>query len=118
LEEHQIILSLEKKDLKMREAKLADEQARGQYSFEGPDLLAELEELCMRVARVEEEHAVEAWELEVLVIEALNTLIDFGMLPFWEVPQISKKAQEVLKAMGVILECFKEAHASGAGPWD
>jgi hypothetical protein len=50
LEECQILLSLQKKDLKVREAKLAEEQACDLYFFNGRDLPVELEELCMLVA--------------------------------------------------------------------
>jgi hypothetical protein len=60
----------------------------------------EMEELHACVAGVEEEHAADAEELATLVVEASNTLVDLGMLPIREVPQISKKTQEVLKAMG------------------
>jgi hypothetical protein len=40
------------------------------------------------------------------------------MLPIWEFPHNLKKTQEVLKEADVILERLREAHASGAGPWD
>jgi hypothetical protein len=51
-------------------------------------------------------HAVEVGELLVLVVEASNALIDLGMLPIRDIPQLPKMAQEVLKAEGVILECM------------
>jgi hypothetical protein len=44
LEERQILFSLHKKDLKMWEAKPAEEQACNLYSFIERDLSAELEE--------------------------------------------------------------------------
>jgi hypothetical protein len=50
------------------EVKLAEEQACDLHSFNGRDLLAELEELRLRVARVMDEGIIEAWELLVLVI--------------------------------------------------
>jgi hypothetical protein len=45
LEEHQIFLSISKKELKFREAKLVEEQARNLHSIDRRDLPAELEEL-------------------------------------------------------------------------
>jgi hypothetical protein len=72
LEERQILLSLQKKDLKVQEAKLAEEQAHNLYSLDGQDLLAKLEELHVRVAGVDEERAANAAELAVLVVEASN----------------------------------------------
>jgi hypothetical protein len=46
----------------MQEAKLAEEQAHDLHSFDGRDLPAELEELHVRVAGVEGEHATEVVE--------------------------------------------------------
>jgi hypothetical protein len=116
LEERQILLSLQKKDLKVREAKLMEEQAHDLHSFDGWDLPTELEELHVRMAGVEDEHVVEAGELPTLVVEASNVLVDLEMLPIRDVPQFSKMAQEVLKATGLILERLRGEHASGTGP--
>jgi NAD(P)-dependent dehydrogenase (short-subunit alcohol dehydrogenase family) len=104
LDERQILLSLQKKELKMREAKLVEEHAHGLHSFDECDLSAELEELHALVAGAKEEHAVESGNLAVLVVEASNTLMDLGMLPVREVPKNPKKAQEVSKVVGVIME--------------
>jgi hypothetical protein len=100
----------------MREAKLVEERAHDLCSFDARDLLTELEEFCMRAVEVEEERAVEAGELVVLVIEASNALMDLEMLPICEVPQTLKRALEVLKVVSVNLERLREAHASGTGP--
>jgi hypothetical protein len=90
--------------MKVREVKLVEEQACDLHSFDGHDLLVELEELRVRVARAEEKRATKVGKLAALVIEAANTLMDLGMLPVREIPQNPKKAQDVLKAVGVILE--------------
>jgi hypothetical protein len=45
-------------------------------------------------------------------------LVDLGLPPIRDIPQVPMRAQEVLKAAGVILEHLREAHASGAGPRD
>jgi hypothetical protein len=76
LEERQILLSRQKKDLKVWVAKLADEQVRGLHSFIGRDLPTDLEELHVCMAEVEDERAAEAGELSTLIIEACNTLVD------------------------------------------
>jgi hypothetical protein len=96
LKECQILLSLQKKDLKVQEVKLAEEQARSLYPLDGWDLLAEQEELHTHVAGIEEECVIEAEELAVLVVKASNTLMDLEMPPI----------QEVLMVVGVILECL------------
>jgi hypothetical protein len=45
----------------------------------------ELEELCVRVAGIEDERAAKAGELSALVIEASNVLVDLGMLPIRDI---------------------------------
>jgi hypothetical protein len=52
------------------------------HSFDGWDLPTELEELHVRMAGVEEEHAAKAEELVMLVIEASNILMDLRILSF------------------------------------
>jgi hypothetical protein len=76
--------------------KAGGKQACGLHSFDGSDLLAKLEELCVHLAGVEDEHAVEAGELLTLVIEASNTVVDLRMLPMWDIPQLLMIAQEVM----------------------
>jgi hypothetical protein len=91
-------------DLEVCEVKLVEEQACGMHFFNGWDLLAEMEALHVHIARVEDEHTTEAGEMSVLVIEGSNALVDLGMLPIRDIPQLPKMAQEILKAIGVILE--------------
>jgi hypothetical protein len=104
LKERQILLSLQKKDLKMREAKLAEEQACGLHPCDRWDLPVELEELHEHMTEVEEEHVAKTERLAALVVEASKALVYLGLPPILEVPQIPRKAQEVLKAAGIILE--------------
>jgi hypothetical protein len=47
-----------------------------------------------------------------------NALVDLGMLPVQDIPQLPKSAQEVLMAAGLLLERLQEAQASDTGPWD
>jgi hypothetical protein len=61
--------------------KLAEEQACHLHSYDRRDLSAELEKLRVQVARDEDEHAIAARALLMLVMEASNTLVDLGMLP-------------------------------------
>jgi hypothetical protein len=41
-----------------------------------------------------------------------NALVDLGMLPIQDIPQLSKSAHEVLMAAGLLLEGLREARAS------
>jgi hypothetical protein len=47
-----------------------------------------------------------------------NTLIDLGMLPVQDIPQLPKLAREVLLVADLILKRLQEALASGAIPLD
>jgi hypothetical protein len=80
--------------------------------------LVELEEVRMRVVGVKDERTTEVREMSWLVMEISNALFDLGMLPTRDIPQLSKKAQEVLAANGLILERLREGHASSAGACD
>jgi hypothetical protein len=91
-------------DLEVQEVKLAEEQARVLHSSNRRDLSVELEELRILVARVKDECTTKAGELSRLVMEISNVLIDLGMLPIRDIPQLPKMAQEVLAAVGLTLE--------------
>jgi hypothetical protein len=95
--------------------KLVEEQVRGLNSFDGRDLSVEVEDLRVHVARVEDERAAKAMDLSTLFVDASNALVDLGMLPIQDIPQLPKMAHNVLKAVGVILQCLQEEHASVAG---
>jgi hypothetical protein len=118
LEERRILLCPQEIDLEVRKAMLAEEQVRGLHPLDGRDLSAELDRLCVHVDRVEVERATEARKLSQFVMEISNTLVDLGMLPVHNIPQLPTTAQEVLAAAGLILEHLQEAQASDDSPWD
>jgi hypothetical protein len=97
LEECHILLSLKEMDLEVCEAKLEEEQARALHYFDGWDLTAKLQELHVCVARVENERATNAEKLSTLVVGISNALVDLGMLPIRDMPQLLRMAQEVLR---------------------
>jgi hypothetical protein len=113
----QFILSVQEADLEWWEEKLAEEQARGLYLFDGRDLSVELEELCEHVIEVESEHATEAMQLSRSVIEISDALVDLGVFPIWNIPTHPKLVQDVLTAASLILEHLREEHAYGVRPW-
>jgi hypothetical protein len=47
-----------------------------------------------------------------------SILVNLGMLPIHDIPQLPKSAQEVLPAVDLVLEHLQEPLAFGAGPWD
>jgi hypothetical protein len=83
---HQFILTVREMDLEWREEKLAEEQARGLYSFDRRDLSVELEELRKRVARVENERATEVVQLSQSIMEISDDLVDLGTFPIRDIP--------------------------------
>jgi hypothetical protein len=96
---------------------LAEEQARGLYSFDGHDLLAKLEELHERVAGVEIECGTKAVKLSRSFLEISKALVDLGVFPIRDLLEHLKSAQDVLIAVGLVLDHLREEHASGAGSW-
>jgi hypothetical protein len=83
---------------------LAEEQARGLHPYDGWNQPTELRELCEHMAGVKEECVTEAERLVALVVEASKALTDLELPPIRELPQILRKAHEVMKAAGIILE--------------
>jgi hypothetical protein len=83
---------------------LAEEQARGLYSFDGRDLSVELEELHGHVARLESERAAEAVQLSQSIMEISDALVNLGMFPIRDIPADLKSAQDVLTTASLILE--------------
>jgi hypothetical protein len=104
LEERQTLLSLQETDMEVWEAKLTEEHVRGLHSFDKRDLSVELEEIRVRVVEVEDECATEAREMSQFILEISNALVDIGMLPIRDIPQLSNMAQEVLAVADLILE--------------
>jgi hypothetical protein len=96
---------------------LIEEQAQGLYSFDGRDLLTELEELHERVARVESERAIEAMQLSWSVMEISDALVNLGAFPIRDIPAHPESTQDVLMVDSLVWERLQEEHASGAGPW-
>jgi hypothetical protein len=101
---HMFILSVHEVDLEWWEEKLATEQAQGLYPFDGRDILVELEELREHMARVENEHDVEAVQLSRLVMEISDALVGLGLSPIWGIPAHPTSAQDVLTMANLIME--------------
>jgi hypothetical protein len=53
-----------------------------------------------------------------LVVGISNALVELGMLPVQDIPQLPKSAQENLTVASLLLEHLWEVQASDAGPWD
>jgi hypothetical protein len=104
-------------DLEWREEKLAEEQARGLYSLDGRDLSMELEELHGCVVGIESERTTEDVELSQLVKEISYATEDLGVFPIWDIPERPKTTQDVLTAVGLVLERLWEEHDSSADYW-
>jgi hypothetical protein len=76
-----------------------------------------MEELHKRLAEVEGERVIEAVKLSQLVREISDALVNLGVIPIWDIPQHPKLAQDVLTAVGLVLERLREEHASSVDPW-
>jgi hypothetical protein len=111
---HQFILTVLETDLERWEEKLAEEQARGLYSFDRRDQLVGLEELREYVARVENECTAEDVQLSWSVMEISDALVEQGVFPIQDIPMKPRSAQDVLTGASLVLERLQEEHASSA----
>jgi hypothetical protein len=85
---------------------------------DGWDMSTELEETRARVDEIKGERAAEAKQLSQLIVGISNALVDLGLLPIQDNPQLPKSAHEFLSAASHILERLREVQASDAGKWD
>jgi hypothetical protein len=65
---------------------LAEEQARGLYSFNGRDLSVELEKLHERMAGVENECIAKTVQLSWSVMEISDALVNLDVFPIRDIP--------------------------------
>jgi hypothetical protein len=93
---------------------MTKEQAPDPYSYDRQGLSTGLEELYARIAVIEDEHATDTLGLSWLVMGISDALVDLGVFPIQDIPRRLKSTQEVLAAIGLVLECLREEHASDA----
>jgi hypothetical protein len=78
----------------------------------------EFVELRRLLKNVKVEHVTEVRRLAILVSDVSKFLVNLGMPQFPGIPHVSCMGDDILEAMGIILEHLWEANASGHGPWD
>jgi hypothetical protein len=105
-------------DLEVREAILVEELEHDLHPTDGWELSVELDKARTCVDRIDGERATEAEQLSQWVMRISSVLVDLGLRPIQDIPQLSKSAQEVLPAVDLTFKRLQEALASGAGPWD
>jgi hypothetical protein len=69
---------------------------------------------CLKEAKVV--RVADAGQLAFLVGGISKVLVDLGMPPILRIPQDPGMVNDVLEAVGTVLECMREAHAFGHGP--
>jgi hypothetical protein len=82
------------------------------------DLSTDLDKAHARMDRIDSEHATEAERLSWHVMQISGVLVDLGMMPVQDIPQLSKWAREVLLAGDLILKHLQETLASSTSLWD
>jgi hypothetical protein len=105
-------------DKKEQYLTLQEAHARGLNPYGNREELTGLIDLQKSMDEAEVARVVEAGQLAILVEDIFRVLMDLGMPPILRILQDSGKASDVLKVVGTILECLREAYASGAGLWD
>jgi hypothetical protein len=87
---------------------LEEDHPQGLHSFNGRDLLTELEERHECVVGVENERVAEAVTLSRSVMGISYSLVNLGAFPIQDIPERLKSAQDVLTAVGLVLERIYE----------
>jgi hypothetical protein len=116
LEERQSFLCLQEMDIKVREVILSEELKCGLHPSDGWNLLAELDEAHACMNEIDGECAGEGERLSRQVMRISGILVDLGMLPIQDIPQLPRSAREVLSVVDLILKSLQEALTFSADP--
>jgi hypothetical protein len=79
--------------------------------------LAELDRARASVDWSTDYCAIESEHLSRQVVKVVGILVDLGLLPIEDIPQLLKIAREVLPAVALILTRMQDTLASSIGPW-
>jgi hypothetical protein len=93
LEEHTTLLGLQEMDREVREVIQAVELEHGLYPPDGHDLLVELDKAHASVNRMVYDRNTEAEQLSRQVVQVANILVDLGLLPIEDIPQLLNTIQ-------------------------
>jgi hypothetical protein len=118
LEEKKARLDGQEQDLILREEALSEARTRGLDPVERQEELVELVELRQRLEETRLARGAEAARLARIVGDMSGALVNLGMAPVPEIPQLPDKADDVLRAAGVVVERLKDAADNGFGLWD
>jgi hypothetical protein len=78
----------------------------------------ELYKAHTRVNEIADNRAAEAERLSTQLVRVAGVLVDWGLPPIEDIPQLPKTIQDALTAVALILERLQGALDSGTGPWD
>jgi hypothetical protein len=70
------------------------------------------------VDKIDGERTTEVGQLLQRVMRISIVLVDLGLLPIQDFPQLLKLAREVMSVVNLVLKCLQEALASSTSPWD
>jgi hypothetical protein len=104
--------------LDLHEAELVEAQSWSLNPWDNREELMEFIKLHRCLKEAEVERVAEAGWLAILVRGASKVLVDLGMPPIPRIPWDPHMTDDVLEAVGTILECLWEAYSSGHDPWD
>jgi hypothetical protein len=93
LEEHTTLLGLQEMDREVREAIQAVELEHALYPPDGHDLSVELDKAHASVNRMVYDRNTEAEQLSRQVVQVANILVDLGLLPIEDIPQLLNTTQ-------------------------
>jgi hypothetical protein len=105
-------------DLEVQEAILIEELKCDLHPTNERDLSVELHKACMHVDKIDGERADEAEKLSQWVVRISIVMVNLGLLPIQDIPQLLKLAWEVLPVVHLVFKCLQEVLASNASPWD
>jgi hypothetical protein len=118
LGEKKVEVNGRERDLSLSKVKLAEAQSWGLNPQDNREELMEVIELRRLLQDAKLDCVTEAGRLAILAGDVSKVLVDLGMPPIPGIPRDPCTAGNVLEVVDVILECLREAYASGHAPCD
>jgi hypothetical protein len=118
LDERATLLGLQEMDLGVHEAILVKELERSLHHPDWRDMPVELDKTHAWVHGIADDRAAKAGRMLRRLVWVAGVLINLGLSPIDDIPQLLKIAQDALLSVILVLKCLQEALDSGVGPWD
>jgi hypothetical protein len=118
LDDRVALLGLQEMDLEVCVAIVVEELERSLRYLHRRDLPVKLYKARTRANEIASDRVAKAERLSRQLMRVAGVLIDLGLPPIEDIPQLPKTVRDALTVVALVLERLQGALDSGASPWD